>query len=280
MTIINRKQFETHYLPHVDSAGDILVWQSPHLSYMLKQYGFTCDKYPTDKYDLVVVDAPDYVDCPGVKSKHEKKWIDSAIVWVKDGGQFILRLGGKSCQYLSSYSYLNIKEIVMDGQNTIIRGVYDKNYTSTQITYPDKTIDQNIFETPILSYYDEDHLNILKGQPISDEQVVQLRHNFTGKNGGTLIDSYQHSMSHIDHNNVLMITDGGPWRTPWKLEENPNIQTGGRAIILSSPEEVEQVRSYLKTPVVMNFIRNVTFDKTHGLPVSIKKILTNPLNLV
>ena len=280
MTIINRKQFERHYLPHVEKSNKTLVWKSPHLSYMLKQYGSTCDKLPSGKYDLVIVDAPDYVDCPGAKSKHEKKWIDSAIVWVKDGGEFILRLGGKSCQYLSGYSYLNIKEIVMDGQNTIIRGVRDKNYTSTDITYSDKTITQDIFETPILSYYDEDHLNILKGQPISDEKVVQLRHNFKGQNGGTLIESYNHNMSHIDHNNVLMITDGGPWRSPWKLEENPDTQTGCRAIILDSPEQVEIVRSYLKSPVIVNFIKNVTFSKTHGLPIHTKKILSNPDNIV
>ena len=148
------------------------------------------------------------------------------------------------------------------------------------ITYSNKTITQNIIETPILSYYDEDHLNILKGQPISDDKVVQLRHNFKGKTAGTLIDSYNHNMSHIDHNNVLMITDGGPWRSPWKLDENPETQTGGRAIILSDPDEVEIVRSYLKTPTVVNFIKNVTFNKTYGLPIHIKRILSNPVNIV
>jgi len=280
MTIINRKQFEQYYLPHVKRSDNTLVWKSPHLSYMVKQHGFTCDKFPNGKYDLVVVDAPDYVDCPGVKTKHEKKWIDSAIVWVKDGGEFILRLGGKSCQYLSGYSYLNIKEIVMDGQNAIIRGVRDKNYISTQITYSNKTITQNIIETPILSYYDEDHLNILKGQPISTDKVVQLVHQFSGGKKNRLIDEYQEKMSDIDHKNVLIISDGGPWRSPWKLMEEPESLRGGRAIVLDSPEEVESVRSYLKSSIVTNFIKNVTFNKTYGLPIHIKKILSNPSNIV
>lgn len=277
--IISRDNFDKHFAPQI--KGEVMVLESPNLAFMMDMSG---QEYSTDKskkYDTVIVDAGDYIPCPGAKIKHEKRWLDMAIQRTNKTGRVIVRVGGKGCQYLPDFAkVMNTTNVVMDGQNAII-SMERGEYKSTKITYGDVTITQDITTTPILSYYNESHINILKGKALPETSIVQLAHNFKGRTDNylTIKDVYKLRMTNIDPKNVLIISDGGPWNHPHTLEEKPDSLTGGRAVIMESPEDVEKVRDYLMSRDVIDFIRNVTFNRTHGLTMQLKRVICNPNNI-
>lgn len=243
-------------------------------------YDFTYNRQSDEQYQTVIADVVEGERFFDAKQSHAYRWFKLALNCVKDGGKLFAKIPSYLCMKLRNHKGFNVKTVTILDDTTFVSLVKEDEYNGTVVKYPNKEIIVNIYEQYILSSYDEKHLNILNGEPISSDKVVQLHHNFEGKTAGTLIDSYNHKIPHIDHHNVLIITDGGPWRSPWKLEENPNTQTGGRAIILSDPDEVELVRSHLMTHSVNNLINNVTFNKTESLPIHIKRILSNPANIV
>lgn len=171
MTFINRQQFEDLFLPHVAAGNSTLVLKSPHLSYMVRQSGFVCDKLPSDNYDSIIMDLDE--DCPGRGSDKIPSYVNTIVDnfdYLNDDGILLVKAPLKTIRILQRevkagfvYSNLNIKKLYIDSTNQFsLFEITKGEYIKTELSYDDGYTDTiNFFTSLIPSRHDDNLFDFL-----------------------------------------------------------------------------------------------------------------------
>lgn len=282
MELLTTEQFKEHF--KIEENCLIL---SPNVAMIADLCGHTNFSYGSAnhlpgldiKYDSVLIDIQEDVPFPRSKANHEFAWLKHSFLYLKDNGILYAKIPSYLCIRLSEMTYLNPEQIVIENDSAFIRVVKNKNYSLTEVKYSDRIVKMNIRKDTLMQEYNENHLNFLKGkEEIDSSRFIQFHHLNNG-NKNTVTEMYDKYLKGQDSSKVLFITDGGHWRDPYLLEENPDGRSGCRAVVMDTHEDVLKVKNHLCSREVKDFIQNITFGKTYSLKASIKRILCNPNNI-
>jgi hypothetical protein len=282
MKLLTTEQFKTHF--KIQNNSLIL---SPHVAMIADLCGYSNFSYGSSnnlpeldiKYDSVLIDIEDGKSFPKSKVNHEFAWLKHSLLYLKENGVLYAKVPSHLCVKLSEITNINVKKIFIEKDASFLEIVKNKNYSTTKVVYSNKIVKMNIRTDVIMQNYDENHLSFLNGKKeINPNKFIQFHHLNNGDKN-TIAEMYSKYLKDQDNSKVLFISDGGHWRDPHFLEENPDGKSGCRAVVMDSHEDALRVKSYLCSKEVKDFINNITFGKTYSLKASIKRILCNPENL-
>jgi hypothetical protein len=281
MSRLTTEQFQQYF----QISGNTAI-VSPNVAMIAKLSGDSNFEYlskkllDTDtKYDTVLIDIIEGETFPKSRANHELAWLKYSISLLHEGGTLQVKMPDYLCVKLAQLKTINVTHITLFENTAIVRIINDTNYSLTEVQYPDKMVRMNIREGILMQEYNEQHANFLNGKKeIETDRFIQFHHMNNGDKN-TVKEMYDKYLSGYDSSKVLFISDGGYWRNPYLLEENPNGKSGCRAVVMNSSEDVQKVKNYLCSQEVKNFIENITFGRTYSLKASIKRVLCNPENI-
>ena len=231
------------------------------------------------KYDTVLIDIMEGETFPNSKANHEFAWLKYSISCLNDGGILYAKMPDYLCVKLSQLKNINVTHITLSDNIAFVRIIQNTSYSLTEVKYSDKMIKLNIHEDILMQKYNEQHANFLnEKKEIDSTRFIQF-HHWTNGDKNTVAEMYDKYLKNYDSSKVLFIADGGAWRDPYLLKENPHGKSGCRAVVMNSHEEVLKVKKYLCSHQVKDFIQNITFGRTYSLRAGIKRILCNPENI-
>lgn len=282
MTIINRKQFEEHFLDQLE--GDILTWKSPHLSYMTRQHGFECDKNPDGQYDTVIIDCeekyPIHPDC--LKSTYRSPEMfcrDILGKYLKVGGRlmgkfpinFILKLQDKR------YSDFNIRSLDIQENYVFVDIVNETSDSPTKVTWSNQKVTQeiNIHDDIVLHTYNEEIYDFINTIDLSESY---RRVTIDGKGYKTRIQLEKRG-GDIDTNCVLFVRNTGNNPKVETYEDICDTNVGGDFFIFPNKTVTEQFMRVFKIPFILDTIKNLSYNKYDSMKLAHKSYIFNPQTL-
>jgi len=281
MSRLTTEQFQQYF----QISGNTAI-ASPNVAMIAKLSGHSNFDYlsrdfldANKKYDTVLVDILEGEVFPKSRANHELAWLKYGISLLNESGVLQVKMPDYLCVKLSQLKNINVTHITLSENTAIVRIVHDTSYSLTEVNYSNKMVKMNIRKDILMQKYNEHHANFLNGKKeIETDRFIQFHHMNNGDKN-TVKEMYDKYLCGHDSSKVLFISDGGYWRDPYLLQENPNGRSGCRAVVMNSSEDVQKVKNYLCSQEVKDFIQNITFGRTYSLKASIKRVLCNPENI-
>jgi len=288
MTMINRKQFEEHFISHFDGVDDVLCYKSPHLSYMGGQFGFSFDKKPSGQYDLVIGEYGEESPIhPQAKRYHcEQYFLEIMSNYVKDGGKLVAKFpsnfairtlidkNDKSKKYF--YNWINVTDVYVSDGFIIVNIIKEENKHNTKVTYSSgDVVDIDLENHTILEKYNKEQYDYIKSAcdiKVYDRVPIRpiKRISIAGRS-----DDFEKKTKDIDLKNVLFFSHFKSRPTIETIEEvKTTLSTD--MFIFESVEERDRYKDLLKNKKVLDLFNNLCYNIVTSFKVEHKHLIINP----